>query len=143
MLRRDRVAHGDPLVDVRDNDHSAVREGRAGDVAGREIAELALERGVDPRGEAGIRGHEQRDGRRVVLRLRQEIGGDALGVRGAVGEHREFRRTGEHIDRCGPGDELFRSRDIAVSRADDDVTRRDRTSAVGEGRDRMRAASGQ
>jgi hypothetical protein len=78
-----------------------------------------------------------------VLGLRQEIGGDSLGVRRPVGEDREFGRAGQQVDRRGPSDELLRRRDVAVPRADDHVTGRDRTRAVGEGRDRMRAARGQ
>jgi hypothetical protein len=58
VLGRDRVADRDPLVDVRHHNYAAVREGRACHVRGREIAELALERSVDPLSEAGIRCHE-------------------------------------------------------------------------------------
>ncbi len=77
---------------------------------------------------------------RVVLRLRQQIGGDPFRVVVPVGDDQDLGRAGDHVDPDLAEDPPLGRGDIGVARTDDLVDRRDRRRAVGERRDRLRAA---
>jgi len=63
----------------------------------------------------------------VVLGLGEQVYRDRRGVGTRVRENDELRRTREHVDRDGSGDEPLRRGHIAVPRPDDHVARRDGT----------------
>ena len=75
-----------------------------------------------------------------MLGLRQEIGGNPVGIGGAVGQHQHFGRAGDHVDAdLAEHDALGRSH-IGVARADDLGHRLDGFGAVGQRRDSLCAS---
>ena len=98
MLGRERIAHGDALLHIRNNHDAAVRECRTGDFAARQVGKLARELRLDAIEMSGIEcdEHGQRVG--VVLRLREQIGRNHRRGCGGVGEDDQLRRAREHID---------------------------------------------
>ena len=65
------------------------------------------------------------------------------GLRAAVGDHQDLGRPGDHVDADRAEHAPLGRRDVGVAGADDLVDRRDRRGAVGERRDRLRAADGE
>ena len=105
------------------------------------VVELALDRRLDRVGEAGVVGDQDRLRAGVVLGLRQQVGGDPVRiVAGAVGDDQHLGRTGDHVDADRAEHLPLGGRDIGVAGADDLGDRRDGLGAVGERRDRLRAA---
>ena len=92
------------------------------------------------RASAAIVGDQDRLGAGVVLGLRQEIGGDPVGIAGPVGEDQHLRRPGDHVDADLAEHQALGRRHIGIAGADDLGDRRDRLGAVGERRHRLRAA---
>ena len=75
-----------------------------------------------------------------MLGLRQQIGGDPVGIAGVVGDDEHFRGAGDHVD-ADLAEHLPLGRgDIGIAGADDFRDRRDRRRAIGERRHRLRAA---
>ena len=142
MLGRDGVARGHSLVQARHYDHAAVRERRARRYRRGQVAELAGELRLHAIRQTGIEAHEHRDGVGIVLRLRQQVGGDRGGVCRVVREHGQLGRASAHVDRDDSGDELLRGGHVTVLRPHDQVARRDRTRTIGERSDRVCAAGG-
>ena len=75
-----------------------------------------------------------------MLGLRQQVGGDPVGMTGAVGQDQHLRRPGDHVDADRAEHQPLGGRHIGVARADDLRHRLDRLGAVGERRHRLRAA---
>ena len=75
-----------------------------------------------------------------MLGLRQEIGGNPVGIAGAVGDHEHFRRTGDHVDADLAEHQPLCRGDIGIAGADDLCDRRDGRGAPGQRGDRLRAA---
>ena len=141
MLRRQTVDERDRVGEARHHDDGAeIAPARAGDVAARQGLELAGERFLDGVGERRAVGDEDRLRRGVVLGLGEEIGGDPVGVRGAVGEDQHLGRAGDHVDPDLAEDPAFCRRHIGVAGPDDLGDAGDRRRPIGERRDRLRAA---
>ena len=90
--------------------------------------------------ERGIVGDQDRLRAGVVLGLRQEIGGDPVGMAAAVGEDQHLGGPGDHVDADLAEHQALGGRHIGVAGPDDLGDRRDRLGAVGERRHRLRAA---
>jgi hypothetical protein len=78
----------------------------------------------------------------VVLGLRHEVGGHPFGI-GVARDDDDLGRAGVEVDRAiaaVAGDNRFGRRDVAIAGADDLVDARDRPRAVGQRRNRVRAA---
>ena len=74
-----------------------------------------------------------------MLGLREHVGREMPRI--AIGrDDEDFGGSGDEIDADLAGEQLFRGRDVDVARSDDAVGARHRASAVGEGRDGLRAA---
>ena len=115
--------------------HDAPAIGRA-----RQRRELRRDRLLDRVGERGVVGDQDRLRAGVVLGLRQQIGGDPVGIAGLVGEDQHFGRAGDHVDADRAEHQALGRRHIGVAGTDDLGDRRDRLGAVGERRHRLRAA---
>jgi hypothetical protein len=75
-----------------------------------------------------------------VFGLGQQVGGDPVGVVGAVGDHQHLRGTGDGIDADRAENPAFGGGDIDIAGSDDLVDRADRLGAVGQRADRLCAA---
>ena len=103
-------------------------------------SQLPLDRRFDRLRERRVVGDQDRLRRGVVLGLRQQVGGDPLGIVVAVGDDQHFGRAGDHVD-ADRAEHLPLGRgDIGVAGADDLGDRAYRFRAVGERGDRLRAA---
>ena len=89
---------------------------------------------------AGAVGDQDRLRARIMLGLRQQIGGDPAGIAGVVGDHQHFRGAGDHVDADLAEHLPLGGGDIGIAGADDFRHRRDRRGAVGQRRHRLRAA---
>ena len=140
VFRRDRVHAIDRRGLVRRQHQRAVPfEAVAGEVGARQFREPLLERRVDLVDERFVPRHQYRDARRV-LRLCDEVERDVIRVGGVVRQHDDFARPGDAVDGDLPEHVLLRERDVLVAGADDDIDRLQPFDAVGERRDRLRAA---
>ncbi len=102
--------------------------------------ELAFDGALGRRGERFVVGDEDRLRALVVLGLRQQIGGDPVGIAGLVGDDQHLGRAGDHVDADFAEHDALGGRDIGVARPDDLGDRRDGLGAIGQGRDRLGAA---
>ena len=136
-----RSASGSGVLEVaHEDDRAEIAPARGGGLGARQRLQLALDRRLDRVGEGRVVGDQDRLRRRVVLGLGQQVGGDPVGIVVAVGDDQHFRRAGDHVDADGAEHLPLGGRDIGVAGADDLGDRRDRLGAIGEGRDRLRAA---
>ena len=85
-------------------------------------------------------GEENGRGGRPVLGLSEQVGRAHLAVHAVVGDHQRLGRSREQVDADAAEQLPLGLRDIGVAGADDLVHARNRTRAVGHGRNRMRAA---
>jgi len=76
----------------------------------------------------------------VVLGLREQVERDPLGIGAAVADHRDFRRTGNHVDAHLAEHLPLGLGHVHVAGTDDLVDARHRGRAEGERRHRLRAA---
>ena len=104
------------------------------------VVSCAVDRLLDRVGERRVVGDQDRLRRGVVLGLRQQVGGDPVGIAALVGEDQHLGRAGDHVDADRAEHQALGRRHIGVAGADDLGDRRDRRRAVGERRDRLRAA---
>ena len=72
--------------------------------------------------------------------LAEQIGGDPVGIVGAIGDHQDFRRPGDGIDAHLAEHFALGGGDPGVAGADDLVHRRDAFGAIGQRGDRLRPA---
>ncbi len=79
-------------------------------------------------GELGVIGGEDRLCARIVLGLRQEIGGDPIRIVVLVGDHQHFRGAGDHVDADGAEDLALGGGNIGIAGTGD----------LGDGRDGFR-----
>jgi hypothetical protein len=77
-----------------------------------------------------------------VLGLREQVHRHPVGVGGAVAQHQDFGRAGDHVDADGAEHAALGGGDIGVAGADDLVDRLNRRGAVGQRADCLRAADG-
>jgi len=75
-----------------------------------------------------------------VFGLRQQIGGDPVGIAGPIGEDQHLRGAGDHVDADFAEHDALGGGDVHIARPDDLGDRRDGRGAVSERRDRLRAA---
>ncbi len=75
-----------------------------------------------------------------MLGLREKIGGDPVRIAGPVGEDQHLGGSGDHVDADLAENQALGGGDIGVARPDDLGDRSDGLGAVGERRDRLRAA---
>ncbi len=75
-----------------------------------------------------------------MLGLREQVHRDPVGVGLAVADDQDLRRAGDHVDADGAEHQPLGGGDVDVARADDLVDRGHGLGAVGERRDRLRAA---
>ena len=123
-----------------DDDGAEIAPACAGYVTARQGRELARQALFDGIGEPGAVGHEDRLRRRIMFGLGQEVGGDPVGIGRRIGEHQHFRRAGDHVDADRAEDAALGGRHIGVAGPDDLGDRGDGLGAIGERRDRLRAA---
>ena len=141
MLGRELVDQRDRVGKLRHQDDGAeIAPRRAGDLGARQRLELRFHRLLDLIGERGVVGDQDRLRAGVVLGLRQEVGGDPIGVAGLVGEDQHLGRAGDHVDADLAEDETLGRRHIGVAGPDDLGDRLDRLGAVGERGHGLRAA---
>ena len=76
----------------------------------------------------------------VVLGLRQQIGGDPVGISRLVGDDQDFGRPRDHVDADLAEHDTLGGGDISVAGTDDLGHRLDALRAIGERGDRLRAA---
>ena len=147
MLGRPRVEHLEALVEVLDEHVRAlVGEGRLDPLAVPGGGDLADQLGVDGVEQLGAVGDEQAGRLRVVLGLRDEVGGDVGGHGGGVGEDADLGRAGLGVDGAAALHQALGGGDVDVARPGDDVDgdaapRRPRQPYASM-RDRLRAADG-
>ena len=91
-------------------------------------------------GERGVVGDQDRLRAGVVLGLRQQIGGDPVGVARLVGEDQHLGGAGDHVDADLAEHQTLGRRHIGVAGPDDLGDRRNGLGAVGERGHRLRAA---
>ena len=72
--------------------------------------------------------------------LAHQVHGYPVGVVVAVGDDEDFRRSRDHVDADLSENPPLGGGDESVAGAGDLVHRRDRSGAIGEGRNRLRAA---
>ena len=75
-----------------------------------------------------------------MLGLAEQIGGDPVGIVGAVGDHQDFRRPGDGIDADLAEHFALGGGDLGIAGAHDLVHRRDAFGAIGQRRHRLRPA---
>ena len=105
----------------RDDDKAVAVEGFARDGI---VAAAQLCFGDDFFGEIGARGDEDGQSFRIVLGLRDEVGGDVGGVAAFAGDD-DLCGAGEHVDGAVEGDEALGRGDVEIAGADDLVDARD------------------
>ena len=142
VFRRDAVAERDRLVELVAEGAGARAERGAGNRGGGwwQIGETACEGCLDRSRKRLVHRHEDRAGVSIVLGLGHEIRRHQLGVRARVGEHHELGGPGQHVDADIAVDELLRRAHPLVAGAHNQVAALDRLGAVGERRNRLRAA---
>ena len=101
---------------------------------------MALDGGDHRVGERGVVGDEDRLRGFVMLRLGKQIGGDPVGIGGAVGEHQHFGRARDHVDADLAEDAALGRSHPGVAGADDLDDGRNGLGAISERRHRLRAA---
>ncbi len=99
-----------------------------------------LELALDRVGQLGRVGDQHGGGERVVLGLADQVGGDVDRVGGGVGEDRDLGRAGLGVDADHALEQALRGGDVDVAGAGDQDGRAALLGAVGEHRDRLRAA---
>ena len=109
-------------------------------VARGSVLSCAVHRLLDLVGERGVVGDQDRLRAGVVLGLRQQVGGDPIGVSGLVGEDEHLGRAGDHVDADLAEHQALGRRHIGVAGPDDLGDRRNGLGAVGERGHRLRAA---
>ena len=113
---------------------------RAGDRLAAQGRELGFDFSLDRIGEIAIVGDEDRLRGGIVLGLGQKIGGNPRGIAGLVGDNQHFARPRDHIDADRAEHLPLGCGDIGVARSHDLHHRRDAPRAIGQSRDRLRAA---
>ena len=114
-------------------------EARAISARGR-VASCDFHRALDIGGEPRAVGDQDRLRARIMLGLRQQIGGDPVGIAGVVGDDQHFGGTGDHVDADLAEHQPLGGGDIGIAGADDLCHRRNRRGAIGERGHRLRAA---
>ena len=104
--------------------------------------DLGLQLALDRVGQLGRVGDQHGGGEGVVLGLADQVGGDVDRVGGGVGEDRDLGRAGLGVDADHALEQAFGGGDVDVAGAGDEVDRSALLGAVGEHRDRLRAARG-
>ncbi len=141
VLGREVVGDARRLGEIADDEAMPVRShGGLRDRAARQIREAPLDGARDGVGLLAAQGDEHRVGVLVVLGLREEIGGDDLGVGAFVGHDEDLARARDRVDVDEAEDEALRAGDEDVARPDDLLDPSDRFGAVGERGDRLRAS---
>ena len=141
MLRREPIDQRDRIVKLaHDDDGAEFAPRRAGDFRPRQRLELRFDGLLDRSASAGIVGDQDRLRAGIVLGLRQQVGGDPVGIRRLVGEDQHLGRPGDHVDADLAEHQPLGRRDIGIARPDDLGDRRDGFGAVGQRGDRLRAA---
>ena len=102
--------------------------------------ELAFDGALRRRGERCVVGDQDRLRARVMLGLRQQIGGDPVGIAGLVGDDQHLGRTGNHVDADLAEHNALGGCHVGIAGSDDLGDRRKGRGAVGQGRDRLGAA---
>ena len=127
-------------VAVDDDDGAVVAQRLLGDRAARKQRDLALHLGGDSAGDVGAARDQDWHRQRVVLGLRQQIGGDPARIDAVVGDDDQLGRAGDRVDADVAEDQPLGGGDVGVAGAHDLVDARDALRAVGERGDRLRAA---
>jgi hypothetical protein len=141
MLGRQLIDQRNRVGKFRNGDDGAeIAPRRAGDFGARQCLELRLHRLLDLIGERGVVGDQNRLRAGVVLGLRQQVGGDPIGVSRLVGEDEHLGRTGDHVDADLAEHQTLGGRHIGIAGSDNLGNRRNGLRAVGERGDRLRAA---
>ncbi len=138
VLRGDALGERDRLVEVGGDERRAVLpQSRRGRLSGRQVREPRVDLTADALRESGGVGDQDRDRQRIVLRLGQQVGGDARGRSAGRRDDHDLGRPGVPVDADIRGDVPLGRRDPGVARPRDQVDGTDRLRAVGERRDRV------
>ena len=141
MFGRNAVGEGRRLIQIAgDDDGAVVAPARPCDGAPLQRLQLPLYRRRHSIAECGVVGDEDRLGAFVMLGLAHQIHRDPVGVVVAVGDDKDLRRSGDHVDADLSENPPLGGGDESVAGAGDLVHRRDRSGAIGERGDRLRAA---
>ena len=143
MLGCDHISHPAGVLQVVKHDGAAVvRHALLDDVPAREELCLPLHLA---RNRLRLRhGIGQQDGgsQLVVLGLTEQVGGNVSRVGGVIGNDQHLGRACDHVNIDRAERQLLGCRNKGVARADDLVHLRDKTCAVGQRGNRLRAADG-
>ena len=93
-----------------------IAPGRARDFRARQCFQLRFDRLLHLACERRIVGDQDRLRGFVVLGLRQEIGGDPVGIAGLVGDDQHFGRARDHVDADLAEHDALGRGDIGVAR---------------------------
>ena len=141
MLGGDGVGERHGLIELFHQDDGAVIvPGFSRDLRTGQGGELRFDGARDVVGEPGIVGDQDRLRVHVVLGLRQQVGGDPVGIAGVVGDHQHLGGAGDHVDADFPEHEALGGGDIGIAGADDLGHRRDGGGAIGQSGHGLRAA---
>jgi hypothetical protein len=91
----------------------------------------------------GVGAEQDRLRQFVVLGLREEVHRHPVGVGVAIADHQDFGRAGNHVDADDAEDPALGRGDVGIAGADDLVYLRNGLRAIGQRRNRLRAADGE
>ena len=144
MLRRDAIGDVHRFVHVAHLDEgTAVGQRGLNDRTTRHGRQQLVDTGLHALDEGGI-GADQ-DGLRqfVVFSLREEVHRHPVRIARAIGDNKDFRRTGHHVDTDDAEYPALGCGDIGVAGADDLVHLRHGLRTVGQRADRLGTAHGE
>ena len=99
MLRRHRIDHRCGIVEMaHQHDRAMSLPAGARDFGARKQSEQTLRFRRHSVGEAGVVGDEDGLSLRIMLGLREQVGGDPIGPAAAIGHHQDLRWAGDRVD---------------------------------------------
>ena len=125
VLGGDGVGDGAGFVHVAHLDQrAAVGQRGADDVCARHGRQQLVDAGFDLGDVVGVGAQQDRLRQLVVLGLREQVHRDPVRIGGAVAQHQDFRRAGDHVDADRAEHAALGGGHVGVAGADDLVDRR-------------------
>ena len=120
MFGRDGVDERQRFVEIaHQDDRAEIPPRRAGDLAARQSRQLPSTARSTAPASACVVGDEDRLRAGVVLGLRQQVGGDPVGIAVLVGDDQHLGGAGDHVDADLAEHDALGGGHIGVARADD------------------------
>jgi hypothetical protein len=124
-----------------DDRHALLSDGLPRDGLARKIGELPLHLLAHALGHLLANRHENGHGQRVVLRLREQIGGHPRGIGCRICSDDDLGGSGDHLDTHVAEHQSLGRGHVGVARAHDLVDAGNALRAVGQGSDGLRPAN--